>query len=65
MFYSLKMSSISIDIMTVLYFRAFLTPLVHLIELIIGHCLKNLPDEEFLCWLLDYYEFGTTNKGFV
>jgi len=26
---------------------------------------ENLPDTEFLCWLLDYYAFGTTYKSFV
>jgi len=31
-----------------------------LIQFIIGHCLKNLPDVEYLCWSLDYYPFGTT-----
>ena len=39
--------------------------LVLLIELITGHCLKHLPDEEFLCCLLDYYAFGTTHKSCV
>ena len=34
-----------------------------LIELMIGHGLKILPDDGFLCWLLDYYTFSTTNNG--
>ena len=35
------MSYSTIDSITVLYLRVFLVPLVHLIELIIGHCLKE------------------------
>jgi len=40
--YSLKMSSSTIDSITVLYFHAFLMPLMLLIELINGQCLKDL-----------------------
>jgi len=42
------MSSSIIDSIRVLYFRDLLTSFVFLIELIISHCLKNLPDDGFL-----------------